>query len=131
MTVEAHDHAYVPGVSGVQVIRENKNQYHDLTMFRPKANPSTHLKYFPEEINLGGSSQEGHGTVPDQGYVDPLMGGGIYRHKIAHQPVPQFFSGSGGGMPENLGYRFTRPTPNELHRGNPLEGIRPPRPPHL
>ena len=74
--------------------------------------------------------QAGHGTVPDQGYVDPLMGGGNYRHKIAHQPVPQFFSGSGGAMPENLGYRFTRPTPNELHRGNPLEGIRPPRPPH-
>ena len=74
--------------------------------------------------------QAGHGTVPDQGYVDPLMGGGNYRHKIAHQPVPQFFSGSGGAMPENYGYRFTRPTPNELDRGNPLEGIRPPRPPH-
>ena len=78
----------------------------------------------------GENLQAGHGTVPYQGYVDPLLGGGNYRHKIAHQPVPQFFSGSGGAMPANYGYRFTRPTPNELDRGNPLEGIRPPRPPH-
>ena len=64
----------------------------------------------------GVNLQAGHGTVPDQGYVGPLMEGGNYRHQIAHQLVPQFFSGSGGAMSENYGYRFTRPTPHELHR---------------
>ena len=78
----------------------------------------------------GKNLQAGHGTVPYQGYVDPLMGGGTNRHKIAHQPVPQFFSGSSGVMSENPGHRFTRPTPTEQYRGNPLEDIRPPRPPH-
>ena len=64
-----------------------------------------------DNMSMGENLQTGHGTVPDQGYVDPLMGGGNYRHKIAHQPVPQFFSGSGGAMPENLGLALRDPLP--------------------
>ena len=76
-----------------------------------------------------GDPCDGHSVAPLKGHIDPPVGGGNPRYTTRPGPL-QIFSGSGGEMPENVGRRLARPTPNELSRGNPLEGIRPPRPPH-
>ena len=77
-----------------------------------------------------GDPCDGHSVAPLKGHIDPPVGGGTPRYITRPGPL-QIFSGSGGEMPENVGRRLTRPAPNESSRGNPLDGIRPPRPPHI
>ena len=73
-----------------------------------------------------GGLGEGHSVVPIQEHTD-LLGGRDNRYIT--RPGPQFFRGSGGDMLGKFGGRFTRPTPTEQYRGEPLDNMRPPRPP--
>ena len=77
-----------------------------------------------------GDPCDGHSVAPLKGHIDPPVGGGTPRYTTRPGSL-QILSGSGGEMPKNVGCRLMRPAPNELSRGNPLDGIRPPRPPQL
>ena len=77
-----------------------------------------------------------HSAVPDQGRVDPLLGGGErgesqvhlsnYPREIAHQPEPPNFYDRAGAAPRFHAHPSTTKDAQSLSRGKPVATARAP-----
>ena len=96
-------------------------------------------KYFEPVGHDGSALTEGHSVhsaVPDQGRVDPLLGGGKrgesqvhlsnYPREIAHQPDPPNFYDRAGAAPRFHAHPLTTRDAQSLSRGKPVATARAP-----